>query len=509
MRSRALVTVAALVAALAASPALAVSPAFAASLAPASPGAAKLPLGHAGRWITDASGRVVILHGINMVYKRPPYYPAAIGFGNDDAAFLSSIGFNAVRVGVIWKAVEPRPGVFDNGYLNKIAGTVRTLARHGIVSLLDFHQDMYNELFQGEGAPDWAVQDDGLPITPKEGFPANYLVMPALWRAFDNFWNNSPGPGGVGLEDRYAAAWRHVAQIFRRRHSVLGYELFNEPWPGTGWGTCVTPLGCPAFDSKLTAFDRLVRHAIRAADPRTLIFYEPNVLFDSGAVTHVGGLQDADAGFAFHDYCLTASPSGCSSEVPPFTNALAHVAATHEAVIMTEFGATNAVGDLTGMVAKADHYMVPWLEWAYCGCSDPTTTGPGTSQAIVINPAKPPRGSNLEHSTLGALVEPYPNVVAGTPQSWSYDRSARTFKLRYVRARAGGRGQFGTGSVTTIATPRLVYAGHYAVVVSGGAILSRRGASTLRIGACPRAGAITVTVKPSGRSRSSCRLTGR
>ena len=56
------------------------------------------PLSHSGRWITDAKGRVVILHGVNMVYKRPPYYPAAAGFGADDAAFLQRNGFNAVRL---------------------------------------------------------------------------------------------------------------------------------------------------------------------------------------------------------------------------------------------------------------------------------------------------------------------------------------------------------------------------------------------------------------------------
>jgi endoglycosylceramidase len=168
-------------------------------------GGPKLRLGHLGRWITDADGRVVIVHGINMVYKRPPDDPAAVGFGNDDAAFLASIGFNAVRVGVIWKAVEPRPGVYDNAYLNRIAGTVRTLARHGIVSLLDSHQDMYNERFQGEGAPNWPAEDDGLPAVPKRGFPANYLAMAALWHAFDHFSDNSPGPGGVGLQGRYGA----------------------------------------------------------------------------------------------------------------------------------------------------------------------------------------------------------------------------------------------------------------------------------------------------------------
>ena len=147
------------------------------------PGAAAgpvLPLSHKGRWLTDAAGRVVNLHGINMVYKRPPYAPDAAGFGDDDAAFLAAQGFNAVRVGLIYKAVEPQPGVYDDAYLDRIRATVDTLAAHGIVALLDFHQDMYNERFQGEGWPDWAVMDDGLPAQPASGFPNNYLLMPAL-----------------------------------------------------------------------------------------------------------------------------------------------------------------------------------------------------------------------------------------------------------------------------------------------------------------------------------------
>ena len=31
-----------------------------------------LPIDHAGRWMIDARGRVVILHGTNMVNKRAP-----------------------------------------------------------------------------------------------------------------------------------------------------------------------------------------------------------------------------------------------------------------------------------------------------------------------------------------------------------------------------------------------------------------------------------------------------
>ena len=69
------------------------------------------PLGHEGRWITDSSGRVVILHGLNMVNKRAPYTPAAAGFGTAAAATLASNGFDVVRLGVLYQAVEPSPGV--------------------------------------------------------------------------------------------------------------------------------------------------------------------------------------------------------------------------------------------------------------------------------------------------------------------------------------------------------------------------------------------------------------
>ena len=468
---------------------------------------ARLPLSHAGRWITDAQGRVVIVHGTNMVYKLAPYTPSTTGFGADDAAFLQRIGFNAVRLGVIWKAVEPQPGVIDTGYLGQIAATVRTLAAHHVLSLLDFHQDLYNERFQGEGAPDWAVQDGGLP-NPKLGFPGNYLGNPALEHALDQFFTNAAGPDGRGLQDWFAGAWAHVAARFRGSSSVLGYELFNEPFPGTAWEPCASPSGCPAFDAELTAMDRRAAAAIRQVDRRTLVWYEPNVMFNNGVATHVGALDDPRAGFAFHDYCLsepqTHSPQGCDTfDDMVFSHALGQVDLTHEALMMTEFGSTTDVAYLQDMVARADREMVPWLEWSYCSCGAPTDTGqPG----IVVDPAKPPRGSNLVAGTLGALVEPYPQVIAGTPQSWSFDRASRTLSVRYSTTRASGRGRFAARSLTEVATPPLVYGGRYGVTVSGGAIASRRGASVLEIAACRGARAITVTVRPSGPSRGSCRL---
>jgi endoglycosylceramidase len=457
---------------------------------------------------------VVIVHGINMVYKLPPYYPSAVGFGNDDAAFLARIGFNAVRVGVLWQAVEPQPGVYDPAYLTQIAATVSTLARHGILALLDFHQDQYNQLFQGEGFPSWSVQDDGLPAEPQLGFGADYIGMPALSRAFDNFWANSPGPGGVGLQTRYAAAWQQVALRFRADPSVLGYELMNEPWPGSVWPTCAQTQGCPTFDQgPLASFYRRVIQSVRRVDQRTLIWYEPQVLFNYASATNLPALGDPRLGFAFHDYCLAKDFLGTDTGCSPlddlvFQHAIAHVAATHDALLMTEFGATNDIGDLTTMVQRADRDMVPWLEWAYCGCHDPTTSGPGNTQAIVIDPAKPPAGSNLVLPTLHALVEPYPQVIAGTPLGWGFNTAASTFTFRYSSRRATGKGVFRAGSVTQVATPAFTFPHGYAAKVTGGAIVSRRRAGVLEIALCPRVSTVSVTVTPAGRSRGSCRGPG-
>jgi endoglycosylceramidase len=190
------------------------------------------PLAHEGRWFTDAGGRVVILHGVNMVYKVGSYRPADTGFGRDDARWLRRHGFNTVRLGIIYKGLEPKPPSqagelrYRRGYVRGLARTETQLAKQRIFTLLDFHQDLYNERFQGEGWPDWQVLDDGVPSEPQAGFPGNYLVNEGLQRAFDNFWANAPVEGR-GLQDLYAAAWRRIAAKISKRPYDAGYDLLN------------------------------------------------------------------------------------------------------------------------------------------------------------------------------------------------------------------------------------------------------------------------------------------
>ncbi len=455
-----------------------------------------------GQWIVDGRGRVLVLHGLNMVYKRAPYAPDAVGFGKDDARFLAKNGFTTVRLGLIWKAVEPQPGAYDDAYLKRIKRTAKQLAKQGIWVLLDFHQDLYNERFQGEGAPDWAVQDDGLPSFPQLGFPYNYFANLALNRAFDHFWANDPGPGGVGLQDRYAAAWAHVASYFKNSKKILGLDLFNEPWPGTGWQLCANPAGCPAFDAKLQAFQQKVIDAVRSVDPRTAVFYEPNVLFNNGAQTSVRPTGQR-LGFSFHDYCLTAEAGtegaggqACDSfDDLVWSNTRTHVEETGHPPLLTEFGATTDVATITAMVDRAEQAMTGWQFWAYCGCDDPTTTGPGNEQALVLDPSRKPRKDNVDRAKLRALAVPHPLTVAGTPTGYRYDPYARTFQATWSTAKASGQGRFKRGSRTTLAVPRLVFPHGYVVTVTGGKVVSRPGVRQLVIAQSRHARAVEVVVR--------------
>jgi endoglycosylceramidase len=460
------------------------------------------PLSHAGRWITDASGRVVIIHGVNEVYKVGSYAPADIGFDGDDAKFLERNGFNGVRLGVIYKGVEPNPPTagrpaYDDAYLARIADTQKILAHRRIFSLIDFHQDLFNERFQGEGWPDWQVRDDGLP-NPRNGFPGNYASNPALNRAFDHFWANDL-VGGVRLQDEYAAAWRHVAERFAGSRYVLGYDILNEPWPGSAWPACFSASGCPAFEqSRLTTFSKLVIAAIRQADPATLVFYEPLVMFNFAIPTQMGDVGDSRAGFSFHDYC----GAGCDDDV--FATAVARAEQTGDAPLNTEFGATDDLAELGRVVAAADAQMTGWMYWQYSHVGDITTTGNGEAEAIVFDPSKPPSGANVDLRKLRVLARPYPQAVAGTPEDFGFDSATRTFELRYSTEQAAGTGRFGDGSVTEVSVPALHYPQGYAVEATGARVISGQGADVLRLRTCGGAQIVEAQITP-GRLGPSAR----
>jgi endoglycosylceramidase len=460
-------------------------------------------LGRAGRWLVDEQGRVVILHGFNMVNKLPPYRPDAIGFDADHAAFIAEQGFNTVRLGIIWKALEPEPGTYDDGYLDRIGETVSILGAAGIHVLLDFHQDMYNERFNGQGAPDWAVQDDGIRAWPDIGFPGNYAVMRALWRAYDHFWANDPGPGGVGLQDRYAAAWRHVAERFQDEQAVSGYDIFNEPFPGSAVVRCLRPGGYAAFDRRLSEFSKRVLAAIRQADARRLVFYEPNVLFDYGADTHHADLGDQAVGFSFHAYSAAASPgmphmpvrlqdlASRWQEQRVFDLAERHSRAAGAALLLSEFGATDHLHAVKRAADLADRNMVSWQYWAYWN-RDPCCERP--EEGLIHDLAQPPSGSNVKEAKLDVLARPYPRAVAGTPRRFAFDHDSGAFQMTYSTQTPSGQ-IVAAGSETEVLLPERHYPRGYAVGASGAEVTSALGERVLRLVSKPGQGSVAVRVE--------------
>jgi endoglycosylceramidase len=472
------------------SAALGAASALLAALAVAPAAAAQTPpqLRHEGRWLVDGSGRVVLLHGINAVWKHAPYVPpaTAVGFTARDADFLADNGFNAVRIGVLFAGVMPAPGVVDPTYLDRVDRVVQLLAARHIWVLLDFHQDDYNEKFTGEGFPAWAVHDDGLPFAPTGSFFTNYFT-PALARTFDNLWANTDG-----LWDRYAAGWSAVADRWADQPYLMGYDLLNEPSAGSQALTCANPSGCPAFDAKLQEFYDHVRAAIRTKDRGNLVWYEPQFFFNAVSTSHFGPVADPSVGLSWHDYaCLPAFAGGsvipgdpdCELNEPRvMDNAEAQATAMGAGTLLTEFGSHDDVPDLARMTRLADDRLLGWLYWAYKAWDDPT--GNPAAEGLFASDADL---STLKAPKADVLIRPYPQAVAGVPLSLSWQASSREMALRF-RPR-------GTG-VTDVVVPARHYGKGYDAVVSGGRVVSARGARHLLVRASG-AGEVHVVVRPA------------
>ena len=184
-----------------------------------------------GTHFVDQEGRTVILNGINHVNKNPEqkYLDA-----NDKELFkqFKAWGFNFVRYGIHWDGLEPEPGVINEAYLREIDKRVAWAKEAGIWLMLDMHQDLYGRKF-GNGAPDWATLDEGLPHQTGAVWSEAYIISEAVKKSFDNFWANKPASDGVGIQDHYINVWKVVAERYKDSPSVAGFDVMNEPFMGS------------------------------------------------------------------------------------------------------------------------------------------------------------------------------------------------------------------------------------------------------------------------------------
>jgi len=265
-----------------------------------------------GRSLVDETGKEVILHGINMVCKDRSVNHIG-DYQAEDFKYLKSLGMNVIRLGIFWESVEPEPGKYDDEYLKQVENIVSLAAKEEIYVFLDMHQDLFGAKFE-DGAPDWAVLDEGLEHIRTELWSESYLLSPAVQKAFDNFWDNKAVEDGIGVNDHFVAAWKHVAEYFAANPYVIGYDLFNEPFPGSSAQEILPIIGgimeklekgeadeSALFsaigeiekvsgkfeEEKLNPFYEKAVKIIRQADPECLIMLEANYFSNAAVPSHV------------------------------------------------------------------------------------------------------------------------------------------------------------------------------------------------------------------------------
>lgn len=152
-------------------------------------------------------------------------------FGDADAAFLASIGVNALRVPFSYRHFEDD----DNPFAIKEEGfrtldlVVDTCARHKIYAILDLHA--------APGAQNQHWHSD------------NRTHVAAFWQHRH-------------FRDRVVHLWEALAEHYRDNPWVAGYNPLNEPADPSG--------------TVITAFYRRLERAIRAIDAHHVLFLDAN-----------------------------------------------------------------------------------------------------------------------------------------------------------------------------------------------------------------------------------------
>ena len=234
------------------------------------------------RAIRDNLDRHVLLHGVNVIYKIAPYIPddqvfdSQTSLTDQDIDDLVNWGFNFVRLGVMWEAVETAPGVYNDTYLDEIDKLITKLGDKGLYTLVDSHQDVLARQVCGEGMPNFYAREvisngaycvsshadpflgpvmrmfgvcksisdygfrydsDGLPLIEdcqKNSFFI-YYTSPESFTLFRAFYNND-----FGIQDKYVDFWKHTADRLSGNKYVAGFDPFNEPLPS--WTSIINML---------------------------------------------------------------------------------------------------------------------------------------------------------------------------------------------------------------------------------------------------------------------------
>ena len=375
---------------------------------------------------------------------------------------------NAVRFVMTWAAVEPAEGVFDDAYLDGVAERIGWAADAGLAVVLDMHEDIYGEGFGFDGAPAWTCDASYyaafMPRTPW------YLsaLDPNVEACVDGLYTGD-------TRDRFVAAWRHVAARLASEPAIVGFDVLNEP----GWGTY--PVQQFEHD-RLEGFYSDVVGAVRSVAPGWVAFLEPAGSRNAGFGTSLVPFGFGDVMYAPHSYDANAEAGGGFD--PSHRQAiLDNVAALageaqmlHAGLWIGEYGGIASqpgiVDYMTAQYDAAGAAAAGTMYWSYDKSDSYGILAPdGTEKTVLV----------------GVLVRPYPDRVAGTPQSYAFDATTSTFTFVYMPDRSK--------LATTIAVPASVYPAGYHVDCGDCAYHSETGA--LVIDTPPTSTPATIVISSS------------
>jgi Cellulase (glycosyl hydrolase family 5)/Glycoside hydrolase family 5 C-terminal domain len=282
-----------------------------------------------GDWFRDNHGRYLLFRGVNFASrsKMPPYLPIApldmphinyvdlqeeINNVGRDLDHLKDLGFNVIRLLIMWKALEPVPNPHldellpeAKKYLEMIKVIIDKLHERRLFVILDFHQDIAHEICGGDGFPDWALAIDEFHLKPinrplleiqKRTWYLSYYINHLVMHTLKSFWNNSLRNIEFGLENypvrtHLEKTIGQTVKYLDRLYSdvegpiIIGVEAFNEPHQ--------VGLDRKDFESRfLREFYINVFNEIKKVDDKFFIFIEPRVDWNVNMLPYLSSVID-------------------------------------------------------------------------------------------------------------------------------------------------------------------------------------------------------------------------
>jgi hypothetical protein len=252
------------------------------------------------RFVETATNTTIILAGPNIVVKGPPYLPSTAGdticndvvnddcaalgnctscltFNTADIRHLQSLGWNVIRLGVVWAGAQPDDAdALDISFLEMLHAILDLTDAAGISVILDNHGDMTGSAGCGNGVPMWISKQAApdligqrlstmppfflvpeLTVEKAQGFDrCNHNTSAWAKHAGDpNFnllneccqaLNSLDNPGSLGFtkisqrtlryifsegpgRTAFVRYWKLLAEAVKRHPSAVACELMNEP----------------------------------------------------------------------------------------------------------------------------------------------------------------------------------------------------------------------------------------------------------------------------------------